>query len=186
MVVAVVVEIRRQASCSPVIRNGYRARAELGSAVFPVIDDGTCTAAKFETFITELESVLNTRDDLDDAIIFMDNTRIHSPKKVKEILDNMPCTLKFLSPYSYMLNPIEYVFFKIKITSRRILGSLRSEAEGTGNEGATQRLKDIILEGVNEVTVENCTDYILISRKGDLGREKTPSQHFHMICIVQN
>jgi transposase len=56
------------------------------------------------------------------AVIIMDNARIHNPELVKDKCGNI-CEHKFLSPYSPMFNPIENVFGTIKMHVRRLLGS---------------------------------------------------------------
>ncbi|KAK6029774.1 hypothetical protein OSTOST_04110 [Ostertagia ostertagi] len=48
------------------------------------------------------------------AWLIMDNAKIHKTEEVRRLLDDTPYQLKFLSPYSYMLNPAENVFSKIQ------------------------------------------------------------------------
>jgi transposase len=44
----------------------------------------------------------------------MDNAAIHKISPVAKICNQFGCLLKFLSPYSYMLNPVECIFSKVK------------------------------------------------------------------------
>ena len=51
----------------------------------------------------------------------MDNARIHSAMMMREFYTENEHTIKFPTPYSYMLNPIEFGFSKIKPCVRRKL-----------------------------------------------------------------
>ena len=79
-----------------------------------IIDDDTCNCTKFCGFVRELVSILRDKEDLHDAWLIMDNVRIHKTEEFRQIISNSPNELKFLSPYSCMLNSIENVFSKVK------------------------------------------------------------------------
>ena len=81
----------------------------------------------------------------------MDNARIHKTEELREIFSNSPYELKFLSPYSYILNQIENVFSKVKLSVRSLLGQRVSG----------QTLSSMIEEGVRTATQEDCTNYVM-------------------------
>lgn len=120
-----------------------------------IIDDGNVNGDKFLMFMRELKDVLVNRGDMSNAMILMDNARIHNRTNIESILSGTGFHLKFLSPYSYMINPIELVFSKIKTAVRRILCDARAN-EATQNE---RSLKDIIIEGIATVTPTDCTGF---------------------------
>jgi len=85
-----------------------------------------------------------------------DNSRIHKTEELIEIFSNSPHELKFLSPYSYMINPIENVFSKVKLSVKSVLGQRVSG----------QILSSLIEEGVRTVTQKDCTNYVMnVTRK---------------------
>ena len=75
-----------------------------------IINDGTCNGVKFCAFVQELVERLRERDEMNGAWLILDNAHIHKTRELKEIMASSSYELKFLSPYSYMLNPIENVF----------------------------------------------------------------------------
>ena len=116
-----------------------------------IIDGGTCNGTKFYVFIRKLVAFLLQKEHLNDSWLIMDNARIHKTEELREIISNSYYELKFLSPYSYMLNPIENVFSKVKLSVRGVLGQRVSG----------QTLSSMIEEGVRTVTQEDCTNYML-------------------------
>ncbi|KAK6011386.1 hypothetical protein OSTOST_23534 [Ostertagia ostertagi] len=78
-----------------------------------IINDGTCNSPKFCAFIEELLAEIHDREEMNGAWLIMDNAKIHKTEEVRRLLDDTPYQLKFLSPYSYMLNPAENVFSKM-------------------------------------------------------------------------
>ena len=62
-----------------------------------------------------------------------------------------PYELKFLSPYSYMLNPTENVFSKVKASAKRILS----------DPAAEQTFSEVIQESVSTVSQQDCANYVL-------------------------
>ena len=70
----------------------------------------------------------------------MDNARVHKQDEIKKITSIFEFDYKFLSPYSFMLNPIENAFSKIKNGVRSCLITY---------SGAT--FSEIILSEVNNV-----------------------------------
>jgi len=70
---------------------------------------GGMAASDFAGFLSRL--LINNREikeNLDDYVIILDNSRIHNAKEIKKFMSYLP--IQFLSPYSPFLNPIEEFF----------------------------------------------------------------------------
>jgi len=87
-----------------------------------VVTESTVNANIFNKYIEELCIYLKDVKRMEDGFIILDNARVHSPSDLQKIASQFGFTVKFLSPYSYMLNPIENSFSKIKTAVRRIIG----------------------------------------------------------------
>jgi transposase len=81
--------------------------------------DGAFNTEKFNVFFANLVVKLKKEDE---AIIIMDNARIHSEKDLIAICGDR-CKVKFLPPYSPMFNPIENVFGFLKGRIRHLMYS---------------------------------------------------------------
>jgi len=113
-----------------------------------VISKTTVNAVIFSEFIREV--CIHLRDELrmENACLILDNARIHRREDILRITSEFNCEFHYLSPYSYMLNPIENSFSKIK-------NGMRSRLR-TGESGS---LPDLILEEARKVTAEDCSAY---------------------------
>jgi len=132
-----------------------------------VIDDGNCNGPKFCAFVRELVAILLQKENLIGSWLIMDNARIHKTEELRDITSNSPYQLKFLSPYSYMLNPIENVFSKIKASVRSLLRQRVSQ----------QTLTSMIEEGVRTITQEDCTNYVMnVTRKLSVAASGQPME----------
>ena len=116
---------------------------------YKIVDEGTCNNKKFGEFLLELISILNADASFINAWLILDNAQIHKTLAIRNMFADTPYTLKFLSPYSYMLNPIENAFSKIKATAKSLLAN---------SNGIT--LRNIIISGVESVQGEDCINYI--------------------------
>ena len=76
--------------------------------------NSTVTAEIFSSLISDLLSIMDQDQNLAGSWILMDNARIHRPDILNAMITQRGYILQFLSPYSYMLNPVEFVFSKIK------------------------------------------------------------------------
>ena len=85
---------------------------------YKVITDGTCNSVKFAQFLSELFIIIRDDPLLHGSWIIMDNAKIHSRALISDICSQSGCVLKYLSPYSYMLDPVENIFSKIKLYVR--------------------------------------------------------------------
>jgi DDE superfamily endonuclease len=79
----------------------------------------------------------------------MDNAKIHKVESVRRVCSQFGCSLVFLSPYSFMLNPVENIFSKVKCFVRNQLVMA----------GENQRLVDIMKDGVLTVTDNDLNGY---------------------------
>ena len=55
-----------------------------------------------------------------DFVIVLDNASIHRSLKLKELVENSGYKLLFLAPYSPDYNPIEHIWWQLKLTLMRI------------------------------------------------------------------
>jgi len=89
---------------------------------------GGVKAIDFAQFIREIfVEVVDNNSNLHGSWFVMDYARIHHHEVVKSVFEEFShcnCELKFLSPYSFMLNPIEKSFSKVKWSIRQSLAHL--------------------------------------------------------------
>jgi len=108
----------------------------------------TTKSQDFILFLRELKDKLIIRDELTKFKIFMDNASIHRSRISQEAINNSGLNIVYLTPYSYMCNPIEYSFSKIKFTVRRLLG-----------EANDVDFIEIIKLGVDSITMYDLEGY---------------------------
>ena len=111
-----------------------------------IVEDSTCNGKKFCVFMTELMLELQKNSYYGGSWLIMDNARIHKTQELKDILHGYRYDMQFLSPYSYMMNPIENVFSKVKAEVRNMLAE-------RGNEYS---LKEFIKAGIRKVIPDDC------------------------------
>jgi transposase len=116
---------------------------------FKLISDRTCNGSVFGEFISELFEIISSREDLHGSWVIMDNARIHKIEDVRNTCEQFCCRLQFLSPYSFMLNPVENIFSKIK-------GFVRDQLSAARNG---DRLMDIIRSGILTITRSDLNGY---------------------------
>jgi transposase len=103
-----------------------------------------------EHFLTCISNVMDVldRNDMKVHYLVMDNAPIHTPVKVREIVESRGYTCLYLPPYSPFLNPIEEFWSKVKAGVR-------------GNSLAVDdRLSDRICESVQMVARADCQAWI--------------------------
>lgn len=113
-----------------------------------IIANRTVNSAIFNEYINDLCRNLRDVKHRSNVCIIMDNARIHKKQDLEEITNQYGFRIKFLSPYSYMLNPIENAFSKIKLIVREELRS------GIGGD-----LEDIIMCALGRITMADCNGY---------------------------
>ncbi|KAF7692974.1 hypothetical protein CDIK_2338 [Cucumispora dikerogammari] len=80
--------------------------------------------------------------------LILDNARIHKEAEILKIAHSYGHTHKFLFPYSYMLNPIEKAFSKIKLSVRSRLSI-----------GDFVSLSELIHSSLTTITAADCSSY---------------------------
>lgn len=88
---------------------------------------------------------------MQDGYLVMDNAKIHKTNLVREVLTTSNLSIKFLPPYSPMLNPIEKCFSKMKAHARQILG----------DTNINHNMEHVIEESVGVLTQNNCANYVM-------------------------
>jgi NDP-sugar pyrophosphorylase family protein len=124
---------------------------QLGVVHHKIFCNETVNAGHFKIFVDELMEKIQNSPELHNSVIIMDNAKIHKEREIKTSITDKGCTLKFLSPYSPMLNPIEKPFSKIKIYAIGMLGNMEVE----------HNLPDVINQGINQLTSIDCSNYIM-------------------------
>jgi len=99
-----------------------------------------------ELFVLYVREVLAPQLRPGDVVV-MDNLQPHKTKGVKEEIENVGATLRYLPPYSPDFNPIENMWSKVK-------GKLRSLAART-----VETLHDAIGSALNTVTPKDCLGF---------------------------
>jgi transposase len=112
---------------------------------------GSINAEIFRRFLADLEPMLP-----DQALVIMDNARIHHAHLVQDWLAERSIPHLFLPPYSPFLNPIELTFTKIK---RKV----RASPVRTQNE-----LIQAMTDGINTITGENLSGFYRHSEGYDI------------------
>ena len=83
----------------------------------PLMFEGHCDTKLFEKY---LEKVLLPI--LEPGItIVLDNASFHKSAKIKALVSDAGCHLKYLPPYSPDLNPIEHWWYKIKNAIKKMM-----------------------------------------------------------------
>ena len=102
----------------------------------------------FYEYLVELCTNLRDVHGLTSACIILDNARVHRERDLQQVTTEFGFEFHFLSPYSYMLNPIECAFSKIKNSVRETL-----------RRGENGSLSDQILKGVESISADDCAGY---------------------------
>jgi transposase len=75
----------------------------------------------------ELCSIITRDEELHRSWIILDNAVIHKGDEIRDIVASVGCSLKFLSPYSFMLDPVENVILKIKTYVRNTFPTIKTK-----------------------------------------------------------
>ena len=109
---------------------------------------GSVKAAEFKSFLVQLLPVLENEGIRNECILIYDNAVIHHASVVEDYIDEQGIDYKYLSPYSYMLNPIEFCFGKIKT-------HIRNNTSNNPNLS----LLDAVFQGIESITEEDLCGY---------------------------
>jgi transposase len=118
---------------------------------YNIIDNNTCNSEKFGNFLRELVVILQEDRVYDDSWLIMDNAQIHKTELISGIVLGTTYKIKFLSPYSYMLNPIENAWSKMKSVAKNLLALPNNE----------DSLRNIIIESITSIEQQDCFNYII-------------------------
>ena len=83
--------------------------------IAPMEYDGYTDTEVFNTWISEVLC----KELIPGQVVIMDNASFHKSPKVRELIENIGCTLLYLPPYSPDLNPIEHVWANLKALIRK-------------------------------------------------------------------
>jgi transposase len=117
------------------------------------IFQGSCRGEIFSEFLRELDQILVHRLNLNNCVVFMDNCSAHRSMVSRETIAQMTCETKFISPHSYMLNPIEYSFGKIKTIVRNNLGE------------SNLNLNEMITTAISQINADDCCGWFRLIRR---------------------
>ena len=81
----------------------------------PYVIDGAMDGPSFLAYVEQVLSPTLRKDD----IVFMDNLRTHKVDGVREAIEAVGATVRYLPAYSPDLNPIEMAFAKLKAALRK-------------------------------------------------------------------
>lgn len=115
-----------------------------------IITQSNVNSKIFCDFLHELINKLKDKNFMKVWLI-LDNARIHKTQEVKDLVNNTCHELVFLPSYSPMMNPIEEMFSKVKLSARNIL------ADPTRKEN----LKDVIEQSIGTITSMDCYNFYM-------------------------
>lgn len=115
-----------------------------------VIPNSTVNSNIFVTFLNELINKLAKRS-ITGAWLILDNAAIHKTQEVRDKVSETSHELCYLSPYSPMLNPIEKVFSKTKLSARNLLADPDNQSN----------LVNVIQQSLETVTPADCNNYFV-------------------------
>lgn len=113
-----------------------------------IISNTTVNGDVFSNCFRELCESLSRDSNYSNACIILDNARVHRENEIRDLTREFGITYKFLSPYSYMLNPLENAFSKIKNIVKTRLGNEESHD-----------LVTIILEAAGSITADDSAGF---------------------------
>jgi transposase len=111
--------------------------------VAPMVIDGAMNAAMFLAYVEQCLVPTLRRGD----IVVLDNVNLHKVAGVREAIEKVGATLRYLPQYSPDLNPIEMPFSKFK-------AFLRKAAERT-----VPRLRRAIRSFLPRLSAQECANY---------------------------
>ena len=101
---------------------------------------------KFRLFLRNLRYKLGRQR----VVIYMDNLRLHHSKATIRVMDELNMIPLFCPVYSPNLNPIEFVFSKVKQLARKArLNDMMNNRKRTYHEIVPEVIREITKEDVN-------------------------------------
>ncbi|KAF7692197.1 hypothetical protein CDIK_2462 [Cucumispora dikerogammari] len=105
-------------------------------------------------FLHELLPILSKFGLRDSCRLFYDNAPIHHSREIKDFIDENELQRTFLSPYSYMLNPIEFCFRKVKTIIRKHIQANHDQSFSMS-----------IVNAMDQITQSNMIRYFSLIRR---------------------
>lgn len=112
------------------------------------ITNSTVNANIFAEYLQEMCAHLKNNLNVENACLILDNAKVHKKADIERITSEFNFSYHFLAPYSYMLNPIENAFSKIKNGVRARL-----------RLGQNMTLSEMIILEVNNVSANDCAGF---------------------------
>lgn len=115
---------------------------------------GSFTAHEANIWTTSLlDSWVSSGRRLQDLVVVIDNAPCHA--RMENVFLNSAATLLRLGPYSPMLNPIETIWSKIKMSVKSNMEIPNVTPPGVG-EQRIQYLLNVVNEALSNVTANDC------------------------------
>jgi transposase len=119
------------------------AALRINGVTAPYVVDGGMDGPSFLAYVSQVLAPTLRKGD----VVFMDNLRTHKVDGVREAIEAVGATLRYLPAYSPDLNPIEMAFSKLKTALRK--GAARTVTE----------LVKLIGKMVKSFTPDECANY---------------------------
>ncbi|KAF7685062.1 hypothetical protein CDIK_4189, partial [Cucumispora dikerogammari] len=113
-------------------------------------------AQDFKLFLRGLLPVLARFGLRDSCRLFYDNASIHHSHEIEDFIEENDLQRTFLSPYSYMLNPIEFCFGKVKTIIRNHIQANHDQSFSTSIVNAMNQITQSDMIGYSTLIRRNC------------------------------
>jgi len=121
----------------------------------------------FYMFLTNLSFYLQDIE-MNNLCFVLDNCSIHCHEDLDYLTQKFNITLKFLPPYSPMLNPIEETFSELKQKIKTLFSTTKKDKiiniqrlpKGTKSLARRQILEEALIEAANDISHESISSYV--------------------------
>lgn len=117
---------------------------------------GSVDSDRFIEFMSELIELCRRKFSIRNCVFIMDNARIHHSQSTRILFNERGINILYLSAYSYMLNPIEFAFSKVKNNVRRSLSSGYNDDFSNLIKNAFFELTTDDMKGYYRHIIRNC------------------------------
>ncbi|KAF7670569.1 hypothetical protein CDIK_4564, partial [Cucumispora dikerogammari] len=122
--------------------------------LYSVVIEGGAGAQDFKQFLLGLLLVILDQGLKEQCVLFYVNASIHHAREIENFVEENGLRQRFLSPYSYMLNPIKFCFGKVKII-------VRNHVLASDNQSFAEN----IVEAMNQITQGDMIGYFNLIRR---------------------
>ncbi|KAF7692939.1 hypothetical protein CDIK_2371 [Cucumispora dikerogammari] len=122
--------------------------------LYSVVIEGGARVQDFKLFLPGLLPILSRFGLRDSCGLFYDNASIHHSREIEDFFVEKELQRTFLSPYSYMLNSIEFCFRKVKTI-------IRNHIQANHDRSISMR----IVNAKNQITQSNMIEYFTLTRR---------------------